>query len=62
VELRGFEPMAIAGAVRSRATPLFASQCAQPVRDPRLLDRGQALASITLFLAPLASVGEVAPP
>jgi hypothetical protein len=26
VELRGFEPMAIAGAARSRAIPLFASQ------------------------------------
>jgi hypothetical protein len=27
VELRGFEPMAIAGAVRSRAIPPFAGQC-----------------------------------
>ena len=29
VELRGFEPMAIAGTVRSRAIRLFASQCAR---------------------------------
>ena len=35
---RGFEPMAIAGAVRSRAVPLFASQRAASSR-PALLDR-----------------------
>jgi hypothetical protein len=29
VELRGFEPMPIAGTVRSRAIRLFASQCAR---------------------------------
>jgi hypothetical protein len=31
VELRGFEPMAIVGAVRSRGIPPFAGQCAQPL-------------------------------
>jgi hypothetical protein len=30
--------MAIVGAARSRAIPLFAGQCAQAVRGPRLLD------------------------
>ena len=39
VELRGFEPMAIAGAERFRANPLFASQRARPARGSRLLDR-----------------------
>jgi hypothetical protein len=39
VELNGFKPMAIGGAVRSRAIPLFDSQCAQPARGTRLLDR-----------------------
>ena len=39
VELRGFEPMAIVGAARSRAIPPFAGQCAQPARGPHLLDR-----------------------
>jgi hypothetical protein len=51
VELRGFEPMAIAGAVRSRAIPPFAGQCARPARGPRLLDRIDAHA---LDRSPLA--------
>jgi hypothetical protein len=36
VELRGFEPMAIAGVARSPATPLFANQCAQPAISARV--------------------------
>jgi hypothetical protein len=36
VELRGFEPMAIAVARRSPATPLFANQCAQPAISARV--------------------------
>ena len=39
VELRGFEPMAIAGADRFRANPLFVSQRARLARGSCLLDR-----------------------
>jgi hypothetical protein len=41
VERRGFEPMAIAGAVRSRANSPFAGQCAKSAGSPRLLDLGR---------------------
>jgi hypothetical protein len=47
VELRAFEPIAIADAV-SRAIPPFAVQWAQPARGARLLGRGRALASRSL--------------
>jgi hypothetical protein len=60
VELRGFEPMAIAGAVRSRAIPPFAGQCAQPARRPRLLDCDRRPRLGCSPLALLAGVAEVA--
>jgi len=41
VELRGFEPMANAGTVRSRAIRLFASHCAQSARGLRLRSRSK---------------------
>jgi hypothetical protein len=51
VELRGFEPMAIAGAARSRAIPLFASKCAQAVRGTAFSITIDALASVALSSA-----------
>jgi hypothetical protein len=62
VELMGFEPMAIAGAARSRAIPLFASKCAQAVRGTRLLDhdRRPRLGSSLFCLRPPPRRGRIA--
>jgi hypothetical protein len=61
VELRGFKPMGIGGAVRSRAIPLFASQCAQPARGPRL-DRDRRPCFGRSLLASHSGGAEVASP
>ena len=62
VELRGFEPMAIAGAVRSRAIPPFAIQCASLLAARAFSIAIDALASVALLWVPLAGIAEVASP
>jgi hypothetical protein len=54
--------MAIAGAVRSRAIPPFASQCAGLLAARAFSIAIDALASVALLWAPLAGVAEVASP
>jgi hypothetical protein len=49
VELRGFEPMAIAGAVKSRAIPLFASQCGSRLAARAFSIAIDVLVSVALF-------------
>src|SRR5271170_6904670 len=53
VERRGFEPMAIAGAVRSRDIPLLDSQCS------RGADRNELYAMIELALKGIAKTPPV---
>jgi hypothetical protein len=48
-ELRGFEPMAIASAVRSQAIPPFADQCAQLLAARAFSIAIDALASVALL-------------
>jgi hypothetical protein len=52
--------MAHRGAVRPRAIPPFASQCASLLAARAFSIAIDALASVALLWAPLADVGEVA--